>query len=116
VLNKTNKTKVERNDDWIEKIFQLVRTIPRGKVTTYGTIADTIGSRLTSRMVGWAMNKSHMAQPKVPAHRVVNRNGMLTGKHHFGSPTLMQELLEAEGIQIIEDKIVDFKTHFWTPK
>lgn len=101
--------------NWIEKVFEMVRKIPKGKVTNYGTIADNIGVKATSRMVGWAMNKSHGAIPKVPAHRVVNRNGVLTGKHHFGSPTMMQELLEAEGIEIIDDKIVDLKKHFWQP-
>ncbi len=98
---------------WIEKIYELVRQVTKGKVTTYGTIAEKIGTRTTSRMVGWAMNASHNASPRVPAHRVVNRNGVLTGKHHFSSPTLMQELLEAEGLTIIEDKIVDFKKHFY---
>jgi methylated-DNA-protein-cysteine methyltransferase-like protein len=111
---KKNKT-LPREDDWIEKIYVIVRRIPKGKVTSYGTIADAIGSRLTSRMVGWAMNKAGTAKPKVPAHRVVNRNGMLTGKHHFASPTLMQELLEAEGLTIINDKIVQLENHFWTP-
>ncbi len=100
---------------WVEKVYAMVRKIPRGKVTNYGTIADHIGVKATSRMVGWAMNASHKASPKVPAHRVVNRNGVLTGKHHFATPTLMQELLEAEGIQIVDDKIIDFKKHFWQP-
>ncbi len=107
---------IPRKDDWIEKIYLMVRRIPKGKVTNYGAIAECIGSRLTSRMVGWAMNKAGNATPNVPAHRVVNRNGMLTGKHHFASPTLMQELLEAEGIEIVEDKIVNFEKHFWDPK
>ncbi len=98
---------------WIEKIYTLVRQVPKGKVTTYGTLAEKVGTRTTSRMVGWAMNASHHATPRVPAHRVVNRNGMLTGKHHFSTPTLMQELLEAEGLTIIDDKIVDFKEHFY---
>jgi methylated-DNA-protein-cysteine methyltransferase-like protein len=98
---------------WIEKIYTLVRQVPKGKVTTYGTLAEKVGTRTTSRMVGWAMNASHQATPRVPAHRVVNRNGMLTGKHHFSPPTLMQELLEAEGLTIIDDKIVDFKEHFY---
>ncbi|MBK8144304.1 MAG: MGMT family protein [Bacteroidetes bacterium] len=105
----------EKSTNWIEKVYAMVRQIPRGKVTNYGTIADHIGVKATSRMVGWAMNASHAATPKVPAHRVVNRNGVLTGKHHFATPTLMQDLLEAEGIQIIDDKIVDFKKHFWQP-
>jgi methylated-DNA-protein-cysteine methyltransferase-like protein len=98
---------------WTEKIYDLVRQIPRGKVTTYGTLAEKVGARTTSRMVGWAMNASHTATPKVPAHRVVNRNGLLTGKHHFGSPTLMEELLRAEGVEVKEDQIVDFKKHLF---
>jgi methylated-DNA-protein-cysteine methyltransferase-like protein len=98
---------------WTEKIYDLVRQVPRGKVTTYGTLAEKVGTRTTSRMVGWAMNASHTATPKVPAHRVVNRNGLLTGKHHFGSPTLMEELLRAEGVEVKEDQIVDFKKHLF---
>ncbi len=107
--------KTENDIGWIEKVFELVRKIPKGKVTTYGFIADHIGVKATSRMVGWAMNASHRAKPRVPAHRVVNRNGVLTGKHHFASPTQMQELLEAEGIEVKEDKIVNFKAHLWEP-
>lgn len=98
---------------WTEKVYDLVRQVPRGKVTTYGTLAEKVGTRTTSRMVGWAMNASHTATPKVPAHRVVNRNGLLTGKHHFGSPTLMEELLRAEGVEVKEDQIVDFKKHLF---
>lgn len=104
-----------RNDDWIEKIYTLVRRIPYGKVSTYGILAEHAGTRLTARMVGWAMNAAHQVQPPVPAHRVVNRNGLLTGKHHFASPTLMQELLEAEGIKIENDSILDFKQYVWQP-
>lgn len=109
------KKAVQRDDNWIGKVYDIVRKIPKGKVTNYGAIAECIGSRLTSRMIGWAMNKAHTATPKVPAHRVVNRNGVLTGKHHFASPTLMQELLEAEGIKIVDDQIIDFNLHFWQP-
>jgi methylated-DNA-protein-cysteine methyltransferase-like protein len=105
----------DQTTSWIEKVYAMVRNIPKGKVTNYGTIADNIGVKATSRMVGWAMNASHNAVPKVPAHRVVNRNGVLTGKHHFATPTLMQELLESEGIEIVDDKIVNFKAHFWQP-
>ncbi|MEZ5047866.1 MAG: MGMT family protein [Chitinophagaceae bacterium] len=100
---------------WIEKIYVIVRKIPRGKVATFGDIADAVGNRTTSRMVGWAMNKSFLAKPKVPAHRVVNRNGVLTGKVHFGTPTLMQELLEAEGVKIQNDTVVDFNKRRWKP-
>ncbi|MBL7767143.1 MAG: MGMT family protein [Chitinophagaceae bacterium] len=101
--------------DWIEKIYRIVRRIPKGKVTSYGAIAECIGTRTTARMVGWAMNASHNARPAVPAHRVVNRNGLLTGKHHFATPTLMQELLAAEGIFVEQDRILDFKKHYWLP-
>ncbi len=104
-----------RNIDWIEKIYEIVRKIPKGKVTSYGAIADAIGARTTARMVGWAMNASHTAKPKVPAHRVVNRNGLLTGRHHFASPTLMQELLEAEKIEINDNQIINFEKNYWKP-
>jgi len=115
LISTSKKVLIPREDNWIEKVYTLVRRIPKGKVTNYGALADCIGSRLTSRMIGWAMNKAHNAKLKVPAHRVVNRNGVLTGKYHFASPTLMQELLEAEGITVVDDKIINFKTHFWYP-
>lgn len=101
--------------NFFEDVFEVVRLIPCGRVTNYGSIAKYLGSGLSSRMVGWAMNASHIAHPPVPAQRVVNRNGMLTGKHHFATPTLMQELLEKEGIKIEKDKVVDFKNIFWDP-
>ena len=104
------------NIDWIGKIYEIVRKVPKGKVTSYGAIAESIGTKTTARMVGWAMNASHTAIPKVPAHRVVNRNGLLTGRHHFASPTLMQELLEAEKIEIIDNQIINFEKHFWKPQ
>ena len=100
--------------DWPQRIYDLVRQIPPGKVSTYGILADKVGIRATSRMVGWAMNASHHQTPPVPAHRVVNRNGVLTGRHHFATPTLMQELLEAEGITIIDHQIVDFEKHVYS--
>lgn len=84
-------------------------------VTSYGSIANALGATNSSRLVGYAMNESHKSHPNLPAHRVVNRNGILTGKHHFGSETRMQELLESEGIQIINDAIQDFKSKFWDP-
>lgn len=96
--------------DWPQRIYELVRQIPPGKVTTYGILADVVGIRATSRMVGWAMNASHNQTPPVPAHRVVNRNGVLTGRHHFATPTLMQELLEAEGIRIEDHQILNFQS------
>lgn len=105
-----------RSRNFFEDVFEVVRLIPPGRVTNYGSIAKYLGSGLSSRMVGWAMNASHVAVPPVPAQRVVNRNGMLTGKHHFATPTLMQELLEKEGIVIKNDKVVDFQKLFWDPE
>ncbi len=103
----------ERN--FFEDVFEVVRLIPKGRVTNYGSIAKYLGTGLSSRMVGWAMNASHNVKPKVPAQRVVNRNGLLTGKFHFKTPTTMQELLEKEGIKIKNDKVVNFKELFWDP-
>ncbi len=96
-------------------VFDVARQIPKGRVTSYGAIAAYLGTKLSARMVGWAMNAAHTARPKVPAQRVVNRNGMLTGKHHFASPTLMEDLLKKEGIFVEEDTVVDFKNIFWDP-
>lgn len=96
-------------------VYDVVRQIPKGRVTSYGAIASYLGTKLSARMVGWAMNAAHVAKPKVPAHRVVNRNGMLTGKHHFATPTLMEELLLKEKIQVKDDKVVNFKSLFWDP-
>lgn len=89
--------------------------IPYGRVTSYGAIARYLGSGGSARMVGWAMNASHAAGQPIPAHRVVNRNGMLTGKHHFGTPEIMQQLLESEGIAVEDDKITDLKKYYWDP-
>lgn len=97
------------------KVFEVVKYIPHGRVTSYGSIANYLGSRGSARMVGWAMNASHSAAEAIPAHRVVNRNGMLTGKHHFGNPDIMQQLLENEGAVIENDKIKNFKEMFWDP-
>jgi methylated-DNA-protein-cysteine methyltransferase-like protein len=102
-------------ESFFEKVYDVVRQIPFGKVTSYGAIARCIGSPQSSRMVGWAMNGSHTISPYVPAHRVVNRNGMLTGKNHFAGIEVMQELLKAEGIEVCDDKIVNFEAHFWDP-
>ncbi len=96
-------------------VYDVVRQIPKGKVTSYGAIAAYLGTKLSARMVGWAMNAAHVAKPKVPAQRVVNRNGMLTGKHHFATPTTMEELLKKDGVVVKNDTIVDFKTRFWDP-
>ncbi|MFY8213124.1 MAG: MGMT family protein [Flavobacterium sp.] len=100
---------------FFERVYQVARQIPAGKVTSYGAIARAIGSAQSSRMVGYAMNASHNL-PDIPAHRVVNRNGLLTGKHHFEGTTLMQQLLENEGIQVVNNQIQDFDKHFWTPE
>jgi len=102
----------EAHTDFFERVYEIVRLIPKGRVTNYGSIAKALGTPKSSRMVGWAMNAAH-GKSDVPAHRVVNRNGLLTGKMHFSTPTQMQELLEAEGIEIINDQIQDFKTLYW---
>lgn len=116
ITQKRGKIKsIPNQDSFFEKVYELVRLIPKGRVTSYGAIARYLGSAQSSRMVGWAMNGSHHAFPPVPAQRVVNRNGMLTGKFHFGSPHLMQQLLENEGIRVENDKIIDFQSHFWDP-
>lgn len=101
--------------DIYEAIYDVVRAIPKGRVSSYGAIAASIGAASGARMVGYAMNNCEGAKPKVPAHRVVNRNGMLTGKHHFSPPEKMQQLLEKEGVKIKDDKVVDFDAKFWDP-
>ncbi len=105
----------KKEANFFELVFEVARQIPRGRVTSYGAIAKCLGTGLSARMVGWSMNGAHTAKPKIPAHRVVNRNGMLSGKHHFETPTKMQELLEKEGIKVKKDTIVDFKKLFWDP-
>lgn len=96
-------------------VYDVVRQIPKGKVTSYGAIAAYLGTKLSARMVGWAMNAASNAKPKVPAQRVVNRNGMLTGKHHFATATTMEELLKKDGVTVKNDTVVDFKERFWDP-
>ena len=96
-------------------VYDVVRQIPKGRVTSYGAIAAYLGIKLSARMVGWAMNAAHTAKPKVPAQRVVNRNGMLSGKHHFATPTLMEELLKKDGVAVKNETVVDFKKIFWDP-
>lgn len=98
--------------DWV---YQVVRGIPAGRVTSYGAIAHYLGLKSGARMVGYAMNAAH-GLPDVPAHRVVNRQGILTGKHHFSSPIAMQNLLEAEGVVIQNDQVMDFESRFWSPE
>ena len=111
-MKQTSKTPV----DFFDMVYQVVRLIPKGRVTSYGAIAKYLGAAGSSRMVGYAMNGAHNQKPKVPAHRVVNRMGMLTGKHHFATPFQMQELLEKEKIKVAKDKIVDFEKLFWDPQ
>ncbi len=101
--------------DFFTQVFEVVKQIPPGRVTSYGAIAKYLGTTGSARMVGWAMNASHGHHEFVPAHRVVNRNGLLTGKHHFDNPNAMKELLENEGIKLDEDQIIDFEAKFWDP-
>jgi methylated-DNA-protein-cysteine methyltransferase related protein len=104
-----------RSESFFELVYDVVRQIPKGRVTSYGAIAAALGARSSSRMVGWAMNNAHIIKPKVPAHRVVNRMGLLTGKMHFSHPDHMQELLEKEGVEIKNDKVQEFEKKFWDP-
>lgn len=102
-------------DNFFERVYKIARQIPEGKVTSYGAIAKALGTARSARMVGWAMNACHNIED-VPAHRVVNRKGLLTGKHHFDGTNLMQQLLENEGVIVIDNQIQDFEQHFWTPE
>jgi len=102
-------------ESFFEKVYAVVRIIPYGRVTSYGAIAEYLGTRGSARMVGWAMNASHTEVANIPAHRVVNRNGLLTGKHHFGGPDVMKQLLESEGLKIRNDQILRFEKVFWEP-
>ena len=106
---------MKKSENFFEKVYEVVRLIPYGKVTTYGCIANYLGAAKSSRMVGWAMNNSHNKTQEVPAHRVVNRKGLLTGKHHFGGTNLMQQLLESEGIIVVENQIQELEKVFWDP-
>jgi methylated-DNA-protein-cysteine methyltransferase related protein len=117
IKKKSGKSVSEKNiksGSFFVNVYDVARLIPYGRVTSYGAIAKYIGTGQSARMVGWAMNASHVCDD-VPAHRVVNRNGILTGKHHFGSPLLMQQLLESEGVEVADDKVVLFIELFWDP-
>lgn len=103
------------SESFFEAVYDVVRQIPRGRVTSYGAVAAALGTKLSARMVGWAMNGAHKVRPKVPAHRVVNRQGLLTGKMHFAYPEQMQELLEKEGVQVTDDAVQDWSVKFWDP-
>jgi methylated-DNA-protein-cysteine methyltransferase related protein len=105
----------KKDTSFFELVHEVARQIPKGRVTSYGAIAACLGTKLSARMVGWAMNAVGNAKPKVPAHRVVNRNGMLSGKHHFVPPSSMQAALEKEGVKVKNDTVVDFKNKFWDP-
>ena len=105
---------MKSNDNFFEKVYEVAKLIPYGRVTSYGAIAKYLGAARSARMVGWAMNASHNNH-EIPAHRVVNRIGLLTGKQHFDGTNLMQQLLENEGIIVIDSQIQDFKTVFWDP-
>ena len=105
----------ENKESVYDAIYDVVRAVPKGRVTSYGAVAAAIGARSGARVVGYAMNLCHGVVPKVPAHRVVNRSGLLTGKHHFSPPEKMQQLLEKEGIKVTDDKVVEFAKLFWDP-
>ena len=107
---------MKESDNFFEKVYVVARLIPFGRVTSYGAIATYLGAARSARMVGWAMNNSHNQKEEVPAHRVVNRKGLLTGKHHFNGTNLMQQLLENEGIVVIENQIQNLEDIFWNPK
>lgn len=105
----------ENSKDFFQLVYQVCREIPKGRVTSYGEIAKYLGAARSSRMVGWAMNNAHGQKKPVPAHRVVNRNGQLTGKMHFANPREMEILLKSEGIEVKKDQIINFKKVFWNP-
>lgn len=111
-MSKSKKT----GTDFFEMVYEVTRLVPKGRVTSYGAIAKYLGTARSARMVGWALNGSGKIRPKVPAHRVVNRNGLLSGKHHFGEFNKMQKLLEREGIKVKGDCIVNFEQLFWDPE
>ncbi len=106
---------MKQDRGFFERVYEVVKLVPAGRITTYGAIARYLGSPQSSRMVGWAMNQSHFSKDFIPAHRVVNRQGLLTGKHHFDGPDVMQELLQNEGIEIVNNQVKEFNKHFWDP-
>ena len=112
---KSVKPSGKKDENFFELVYDVARQIPKGRVTSYGAIARCLGTKMSARMVGWAMNGAGKVKPKVPAHRVVNRNGMLSGKHHFDAPDQMEALLKKEGIKVRNDRIIDFEKLFWDP-
>jgi len=105
----------KKDETFFELVYEVTRHIPKGRVTSYGAIARCLGTKMSARMVGWAMNGAGKVRPTVPAHRVVNRNGMLSGKHHFDGPNEMENLLRREGVKIKNDSVIDFHEIFWDP-
>ena len=112
---KSVKPSGDKDENFFSLVYEVARQIPKGRVTSYGAIARCLGTRMSARMVGWAMNGAGKVRPKVPAHRVVNRNGMLSGKHHFDTPDHMETLLKKEGIKVKNDTVMDFEKLFWDP-
>jgi methylated-DNA-protein-cysteine methyltransferase-like protein len=112
---KALKPSGKTEESFFELVYEVARQIPKGRVTSYGAIAACLGTKLSARMVGWAMNGAGKVKPKVPAHRVVNRLGILSGKHHFTPTGMMEKLLKKEGIKVKNDQVVDFKKLFWNP-
>ena len=112
---KSIKPSGRKDENFFELVYEIARQIPRGRVTSYGAIARCLGTKMSARMVGWAMNGAGKVRPRVPAHRVVNRNGILSGKHHFATPDEMEILLKKEGVKIKNDCVVDFQKIFWDP-
>jgi methylated-DNA-protein-cysteine methyltransferase-like protein len=110
-----SQKKSKGNNDFFSRVYDVTMLIPFGRITSYGAIARFLGSGRSARMVGWALNVCHTKPDFIPAHRVVNRNGILTGKFHFGNTTTMQQLLENEGIIIEDDRILNFREKFWDP-
>jgi methylated-DNA-protein-cysteine methyltransferase-like protein len=110
------RVKKNLNIDFFERVYEVAKLIPYGRITSYGAIARFLGSGRSARMVGWALNSCHNNPDYIPAHRVVNRNGLLTGKHHFGNSTTMEQLLANEGIIVEDDRIINFKEKFWDPR
>ncbi len=113
-MKSKKKTSEKKGRNFFEDVYEVVMLVPKGRVTSYGAIARYLGTAMSARMVGWAMNGAH-TEKNIPAHRVVNSQGLLTGKHHFKTPTAMQKILEKEGTKVFKDKVVDFEKRFWDP-
>jgi methylated-DNA-protein-cysteine methyltransferase-like protein len=114
-MSKIKGNQKNLNAGFFDRVYDITRLIPRGRITSYGAIARYLGSGQSARMVGWALNASHTGSEMIPAHRVVNRNGLLTGKHHFGNSSTMRQLLENEGLIVENDRVINFMEKFWDP-